>query len=47
MTSHSELDWWDEITEAEKNAIHEGLSQIETGQGIPHLEVKQGYAKWL
>lgn len=47
MTSQSEMDWWDEITEAEKNAINEGLEQIEAGHGMPHEEVKKGYAKWL
>jgi hypothetical protein len=47
MASQSEVDWWDEITEPEKLAINEGLAQIKAGQGIPHDEVKRGYAKWL
>ena len=47
MASQSEVDWWDEITDAEKMAINEGLAQIKAGQGIPHDEVKKGYVKWL
>jgi len=47
MASQSEVDWWDEITDAEKMAINEGLAQIKAGKGIPHDEVKKGYAKWL
>ncbi len=47
MASQSEADWWDDISETEKNAIQEGLSQIQAGQAIPHSEVKKIYAKWL
>lgn len=47
MASESEADWWTSITDAEKEAIQEGLAQMEAGQSIPHQEVKKLYAKWL
>jgi predicted transcriptional regulator len=32
-------DWWDEIGEAERNAIEEGLAEADRGELIPHEEV--------
>jgi hypothetical protein len=40
-------DWWDEISESEKNAIEQGLDDIKAGRIKSHKEVKRGYAKWL
>jgi len=34
-----EVDWWDEISEAERTAINEGLDQLERGESIPHEQV--------
>lgn len=47
MASNSEMDWRDDISDVEKQAIEETLIQIKNGQGISHQEVKQKYAKWL
>ena len=47
MTAESEADWWNDITYEERNAIQEGLAQINAGQSIPHFEVKKSYARWL
>ena len=35
-----DIDWWDTISEAEKEAIQLGIKQLENGQGILHSEVK-------
>lgn len=32
-------EWWDEISEAERNAIEEGLAEADRGELIPHKEV--------
>lgn len=40
-------DWWDEISEAEKQAIEQGLKDAEEGKLIPHDDVKKKYEKWL
>ena len=41
------LDWWDEITREEKNAIDKGLADIKAGRVKPHKEVRKLYEKWL
>ena len=40
-------DWWDTISDQEKDAIQKGLQQLENGEGIPHEEVKQKADKKL
>ena len=32
-------DWWDEISEEEKQAIDEGLAELDRGEGISHDQV--------
>lgn len=32
-------DWWDEISEEERQAIEEGIAQADHGELIPHDEV--------
>ena len=40
-------DWWDEISDAERNAIEEGLAEADRGELIPHEEVmKEVRAKY-
>ena len=39
LKKSKEVDWWDEISEAERTAINEGLDQLERGEGIPHEQV--------
>jgi hypothetical protein len=40
-------DWWDQISKEEKDAIQQGLLDIEAGNVKTHEEVKQIYAKYL
>ncbi|TSJ44023.1 hypothetical protein FO440_07560 [Mucilaginibacter corticis] len=40
-------DWWDDISEIEKEQIAEGLAQADRGEVIPHKEVMAKYQKWL
>jgi hypothetical protein len=40
-------DWWDTISEAEKESIDRGIKDIENGKTIPHSEVKKKYDKYL
>ncbi len=35
------IDWWDTISDQEKDAINLGLRQLENGEGIPHEEVRK------
>jgi predicted transcriptional regulator len=41
------VDWWDTISEQEKDAINTGLKQLENGEGRPHQEVKRKVDKLL
>lgn len=38
----TEKDWWDEITQGEKQAIDEGIAELDRGEGIPHEQVMKG-----
>lgn len=40
-------DWWDTLSDQEKQTIHIGLKQLENGEGIPHQEVKRKADKLL
>ncbi len=40
-------DWWDEISEAERNAIEESIAEADRGELLPHTEViKEVRAKY-
>ena len=41
------IDWWDTISDQEKDAINIGLRQLENGEGIPHEEVRKKVDKIL
>ena len=39
-------DWWDELSDREKQDIEEGLKDIEAGRTIAHEEVQKIYKKY-
>jgi len=41
------VDWWDTISDQEKETIDMGLQQLKNGEGIPHDEVKRKVDKLL
>jgi len=41
------VDWWDTISDQEKDAINIGLKQLKDGKGVPHKEVKRKVDKLL
>jgi hypothetical protein len=41
------VDWWDMISDQEKEAISTGLKQLKNGEGISHKEVKVKVDKLL
>jgi hypothetical protein len=41
------IDWWDMISDQEKEAINLGLQQLEKGEGIPHKDVQRKADKLL
>ena len=41
-------DWWDDISQAEKESIEKGLAEADKGELIPHEEVmKEARSKYL
>ena len=47
LLSKSNTDWWDAISDEEKEAIHVGTQQLANGEGIPHEEVQKKVDKLL
>ena len=40
-------DWWNEISEAEKESIAIGIKDADSGLLKPHSEARAKYEKWL
>ena len=40
-------DWWESLSENEREEIEQGLAEIERGEVISHEEVMAKYKKWL
>lgn len=40
-------DWWDEISEAEKDSIEKGIIDAKEGKVKSHKEIRKSYEKWL
>jgi len=43
----TEDDWWDTISQEEREEIEQGLSEADNGEVTPHEEVMKKYKKWL
>jgi len=39
LKNEKESDWWDEISDAERQSIEKGLAEADKGKLIPHAEV--------
>ncbi|MCF8226333.1 MAG: hypothetical protein K9J30_10700 [Bacteroidales bacterium] len=42
-SKESNSDWWDDLTEDQKQAIERGLKDIDAGHVTTHAEVKKKY----
>jgi hypothetical protein len=40
-------DWWNSISESEKEAIESGIKDANSGKLNPHSNVRKIYEKWL
>jgi predicted transcriptional regulator len=40
-------DFWDELSEAEKQSIEQGIKDADEGRLVPHTEIRKKYDKWL
>jgi len=39
------IDWWDTITESDKQNVNDGMNQLQEGHGINHDQVKKKVQK--
>lgn len=39
----SDYDWWNDLTEIQKQGIERGLRDIDSGRVVPHADVKRKY----
>ncbi len=47
LKNEKDFDWWDEISEEERQSIEKGLAEADEGKLIPHAEVmKEVRAKY-
>ena len=40
-------DWWHTISEQERLRIEQRLADVESGQTVPHEEMRKRYEQWL
>jgi hypothetical protein len=43
----SKTDWWDQITQEEKESINRGLDDLQNGKVHSHDQIRKKYEKWL
>ena len=47
ISREKKKDWWNEISDAEKQAIEKGIEQANVGKLNPHSKARKIYGKWL
>jgi hypothetical protein len=47
IPTETKSDWWDSISDVEKQSIERGLSQVDEGKTTSHNVVRKKYEKWL
>ena len=47
LKQEEKKDWWNEISDEEKESIEKGLSDAESGKLTPHSEIIKKYEKWF
>jgi hypothetical protein len=47
ISSEKKKDWWNEISDAEKESIEKGIAQAEGGNINLHSKAREIYGKWL
>ena len=47
LDAEEEHDWWNDLSDAAKASIEQGLKDADEGKLTPHKEVMKKYKKWL
>ncbi|MBK7174363.1 MAG: hypothetical protein IPH84_14280 [Bacteroidales bacterium] len=43
----SKADWWDNISQSERDSINRGLEDLNNGNVYSHDQIRSKYEKWL
>ena len=43
----SKSDWWEQISQEEKDSINRGLNDLQQGKVYSHDQIRNKYEKWL
>jgi hypothetical protein len=43
----SKSEWWNQITQDEKDSINRGINDLQQGKIYPHDQIRKKYEKWL
>jgi len=43
----SKSDWWNQITQEEKDSVNRGLNDLQQGKVYSHDQIRKKYEKWL
>ena len=46
LRNKQDLDWWDQISDEERDEIDAGLAEADRGETIPHEEFLKNFDKW-
>ncbi len=46
LLTEDQLDWWDQLSEEEKQEIETGIKEAESGKLIEHDKVMESFNKW-
>jgi hypothetical protein len=47
LRNQESIDWWNSISENEKQSIEKGLEDAKAGKLNPHTDARKLYEKWL
>jgi hypothetical protein len=47
IPANTNSDWWDTVTQEERDSINRGLNDLDQGKVYPHDQIRKKYEKWL
>jgi len=47
VPAKSKTDWWNQLSQPEKESINRGLNDLQQGKLHPHDQIRKKYEKWL
>ncbi len=47
LRKEDQTDWWDTLSDPEKDSIRKGLADADAGRMKPHSEARKLYERWL